>query len=57
MAVNFHGSFKLHYAEVEDSQNEPDDDDDDDDDVVTRDTTESLGDTVLFAGTLSSIFH
>ena len=52
MAVNFHGSFKLHYAEVEDSQNEPDDDD-----VVTRDTTESLGDTVLFAGTLSSIFH
>ena len=54
MAVNFHGSFKLHYAEVEDSQNEPDDDDDD---VVTRDTTESLGDTVVFAGTLSSVFH
>ena len=56
MAVNFHGSFKLHYAEVEDSQSEPDDDDDDDD-VVTRDTTESLGDTVVFAGTLSSVFH
>ena len=53
MAVNFHGSFKLHYAEVEDSQNAPDDNDD----VVTRDTTESLGDTVVFAGTLSSVFH
>ena len=51
MAVNFHGSFKLHYAEVENSQNEPDDD------MVTRDTTESLGDTVVFAGTLSSAFH